>query len=97
MGETKWLDAKTHRDPKWPVGGYAPGDYMGKCFVCKGDFINMDKRAMYCFPCAVEALSRACEASEVKVRQLEAERETLVAAFRIVQPLPDPPSPATGG
>ena len=49
-------DGKTHRDPSFPVGGYAPGNYMGKCLSCEGTFSNMDKRASQCFPCAVEWL-----------------------------------------
>lgn len=83
----EWLDAKTHRDPKWPVGGYAPGGYMGRCLRCEGQFLNMDKRANLCFPCAVEAIQTACEEYRVKLRDVTAERDTLAAAIRIARPL----------
>lgn len=33
------------------VGGWAPGNYIGKCFDCKRGFMG-DKRAAQCLPCA---------------------------------------------
>lgn len=36
---------------KYPIGGYAPGNYQCKCVTCGGGFIG-DKRAVQCHPCA---------------------------------------------
>lgn len=35
--------------------GYAPGNYMSKCFTCEKVFPDMDKRATRCRPCAEAA------------------------------------------
>lgn len=35
--------------------GYAPGNYMSKCFACEKVFPDMDKRATRCRPCAEAA------------------------------------------
>ena len=39
-------------EPKYPIGGYAPGNYMCYCSTCKIEFQG-DKRASQCEPCAV--------------------------------------------
>lgn len=84
-----WKDALTHRHPAWPVANFAPGNYLGKCTRCDGDFMNMDKRAVHCFPCAVEAVVADNSAMRARIRGLEAENETLRNAIRIVSaPLP---------
>jgi hypothetical protein len=38
---------------KYPIGGFAPGDYMCKCVTCKEQF-HGDKRSVQCEPCAIE-------------------------------------------
>lgn len=38
---------------QYPIGGYAPGNYMCNCSTCKKQFIG-DKRAVQCEPCAIE-------------------------------------------
>ena len=38
---------------KYPIGGYAPGNYMCNCTTCKTQFQG-DKRAVQCEPCAVK-------------------------------------------
>lgn len=40
---------------KYPIGGYAPGNYYCKCCVCGNNFQG-DKRAVECEPCAVKAM-----------------------------------------
>ena len=40
-------------EPKYPIGGYAPGNYMCNCSTCKTQFQG-DKRAVQCEPCAIE-------------------------------------------
>lgn len=37
---------------KYPIGGYAPGNYHCKCCTCGNQFTG-DKRAVQCEPCAV--------------------------------------------
>ena len=37
--------------------GYAPGEYMSKCHLCKQWVAGLDKRAFTCKPCA-EVLAR---------------------------------------
>jgi hypothetical protein len=39
------------------VGGWAPGNYMGKCGKCGREFEG-DKRASQCLPCAVSTLDK---------------------------------------
>jgi hypothetical protein len=39
---------------KYPIGGFAPGNYKCGCCQCGGGFIG-DKRAVECEPCAVAA------------------------------------------
>ena len=39
-------------EPKYPIGGYAPGNYTCYCSTCKIEFQG-DKRACQCEPCAV--------------------------------------------
>lgn len=80
-----WEDAATHREPKWPLAGYAPGGYMSKCSRCEGRFLNMDKRASHCLPCAVDATRERMEEYRAEVRRLEEENKTLKAAIAIVQ------------
>ena len=38
---------------KYPIGGYAPGNYKCNCTTCKTQFQG-DKRAVQCEPCAVK-------------------------------------------
>jgi hypothetical protein len=38
---------------KYPIGGYAPGNYTCNCITCKKQFIG-DKRAVQCKDCAIE-------------------------------------------
>lgn len=40
------------KEKKYPIGGYAPGNYYCKCSSCGYEFQG-DKRAVQCEPCAV--------------------------------------------
>lgn len=51
------VDAELDALEAWPLGGYAPGGYMNKCFDC-GESFDGDKRAIQCLPCAVKATKR---------------------------------------
>ncbi|TGQ11247.1 hypothetical protein EN858_15105 [Mesorhizobium sp. M4B.F.Ca.ET.215.01.1.1] len=82
----EWKVAATHREPTWPLAGYAPGGYMGKCVRCQGHFLDMDKRAIHCLPCAVDAVKESLEQYRLETRRIEEENKTLRAAIAIVQP-----------
>jgi len=55
-------------EPKYPIGGYAPGNYMCNCSTCKTQFQG-DKRAVQCEPCAI------------KMTKEEPKKETLEEAY----------------
>ena len=40
-------------DKKYPIGGFAPGNYMCTCSTC-GERFTGDKRAVQCEPCATK-------------------------------------------
>jgi hypothetical protein len=42
-------------EKKYPIGGYAPGNYHNRCCTCERSFFG-DKRAVQCESCAVESL-----------------------------------------
>jgi len=44
-------------EKKYPIGGYAPGNYHNRCGTCNRSFFG-DKRAFQCEPCALEAKAR---------------------------------------
>jgi hypothetical protein len=46
------------------VGGFAPGGYVSRCFVCERLF-DGDKRATHCLPCAVAALAPSSQSPSV--------------------------------
>lgn len=43
----------TPQDNKYPIGGFAPGNYSNKCATCGKSFMG-DKMARQCEPCAIE-------------------------------------------
>lgn len=47
----------------WPLMGYAPGSYSGKCIDCDEKFEG-DKRALRCLECAAMAANAAIEAAK---------------------------------
>jgi hypothetical protein len=59
-------------EPKYPIGGYAPGNYSCKCVNCKIEFTG-DKRAFQCEPCAIKT-------TQEKPKQ-ETPKEAAVNAF----------------
>jgi hypothetical protein len=56
----------TQEEPKYPIGGYAPGNYMCYCSTCKIEFQG-DKRACQCESCAV-AMTKEENSIEAKQR-----------------------------
>lgn len=53
---------------KWPFGTYAPGNYMGKCRGCGDTVMDVDKRALFCLRCAMDAMRENCKALEGALR-----------------------------
>jgi hypothetical protein len=52
-GHYKYEIIIPQEEPKqYPIGGYAPGNYMCTCVICKQRFFG-DKRAVQCEPCAI--------------------------------------------
>lgn len=52
----EWRDGADLSGFKWPLGAYAPGGYMGKCHGCGDTIVNVDKRALLCLACSMEAI-----------------------------------------
>ncbi len=89
MAEPKpieWKDGRDHREPKWPLRGYAPGGYISVCRACEQSFVNMDKRAYHCLPCAIEEAEFLIANYSGRLREMEAENTTLKAAIKLVSP-----------
>jgi|GEM_PF-6134411 len=55
---------------KYPIGGYAPGNYLNTCRNCKESFMG-DKRAIQCEPCAINQLIESHSELARKVRVYE--------------------------
>ena len=51
----------SEQEKRWPVGGYAPGDYTCKCTTCGQPFIGA-KKATTCADCTIQSLLRRVEA-----------------------------------
>jgi len=58
---------------KYPIGGYAPGNYMCNCTTCKTQFIG-DKRAVQCEPCAVKMVEEQSQLL-IESNRISAEKE----------------------
>lgn len=41
---------------KYPIGAFAPGNYMSKCVDCRVEFMG-DKYAKQCEPCAINSIN----------------------------------------
>lgn len=61
---TKWKDGADLTLFVWPFFGYAPGNYASICVHCHGHVINVDKRALSCLPCAMEAAQKAVKEAQ---------------------------------
>ncbi len=52
-------------EPKYPIGGFAPGNYHCTCVNCKVQFRG-DKRAVQCEPCAIEMTNTKIKVNDKK-------------------------------
>jgi len=55
---------------KYPIGGYAPGNYSNECVNCKESFIG-DKLALQCEPCAINAVNKSNTQALLRLHKLE--------------------------
>jgi hypothetical protein len=62
---------------KYPIGGYAPGNYHCKCGTCGNQFAG-DKQAVQCEPCAVAGKEKFDELS-LEHQQALIERNAAIA------------------
>lgn len=81
----EWKDARTHREPKWPFFGFAPGKYMGRCSDCGESCFDMDKRAYRCLPCAMDFASASATSIGEAATKAEKENEILRSAISLIK------------
>lgn len=55
----------SNQSKKYPIGGYAPGNYSCRCANCKTAFMG-DKMAVQCEPCAEKMISEQSSNEEQK-------------------------------
>lgn len=64
-------DSKNHNPKiKYPIGGFAPGNYMCKCITCSDEFFG-DKRAVQCEPCAINAVNESNSKALLELHRLK--------------------------
>jgi hypothetical protein len=47
------VDKESQEIKPWPFNGYAPGNYMNTCSICKTEMQGVDKLCFVCLECAV--------------------------------------------
>jgi hypothetical protein len=57
------------QEKKYPIGGYAPGNYTCKCCICSCNFQG-DKRAVQCEPCAEKAVGNLKDHDQIIANQM---------------------------
>jgi hypothetical protein len=79
-------------EPKqYPIGGFAPGNYMNNCITCKQSFMG-DKRATQCETCAIEMVNTKVEVNSkggveiVKQETLEEAAERYANEWEEIHP-----------
>jgi len=80
-----WKDARTHREPIWPLMGYAPGNYSFRCVECNETFPGGDKRATNCLPCAIDRANARAKQVSIELQFMRSQVETLRSAIRIIR------------
>lgn len=71
---------------KYPILGYAPGDYSGKCVSCDQEFMG-DKYARQCEPCAINSLNESHSSLLGEVKRLRSDFEQIEEAYNIIKNL----------
>ena len=62
---------------KYPIGGYAPGNYTCNCVTCKQEFMG-DKYARQCEPCAIKMFAQQETLEEAAERLAEEYRDVRI-------------------
>lgn len=68
-----WRDGADLEGVKWPLGGYAPGNYMGRCATCKEQVVGIDKRAKQCLRCAINSITAPAPVALQSIDEVRAE------------------------
>ena len=55
---------------KYPIGGFAPGNYSNKCATCGSEFVG-DKYARQCEPCAINTVNESNNKARKELHQLK--------------------------
>ena len=82
--EMDWHDPKELPDD-FSIGGYVPGDYIGKCRECEKTFIGIAKYSVFCLPCAIVNLQKGAAYWEKKSREFERKFIALKEAIEIIK------------
>jgi hypothetical protein len=72
-------------EKKYPIGGYAPGNYHCNCSTC-GTKFQGDKRAVQCEPCAIAAKERF-DQLDPNEQELLIKRNAMIANHMLSGPL----------
>jgi len=78
-------DAFDHRQPKFPVGGYAPGGYIFTCRLCNEKNLIGAKRSYQCFPCAIETLVYNLSKTKQELASITIEHNELKNAIDVLK------------
>jgi hypothetical protein len=61
---------KTERSA-WPLLGYAPGGYCGRCVRCQSEIENVDKRTRNCIECVAREANELFEQRNLDALDLQ--------------------------
>jgi hypothetical protein len=68
------------KESKYPIGGFATGNYMCNCTTCKKQFMG-DKRAVQCEPCAIEMINTTRTVNDEGGFEIDKQETTLEEYF----------------
>lgn len=61
---------------KYPIGAFAPGNYMNNCVSCGEDFMG-DKYARQCEPCAINTVNESNKKALAELHKLKTALEKI--------------------
>lgn len=67
----------------YPIGSFAPGNYMQKCINCKNKFTG-DKYAQECEPCAINRVNASNNKVIVELEILKQAFEKIKIGFKTI-------------
>lgn len=74
---------ETSSEIKYPIMGFAPGNYWCKCSTCHGEFSG-DKRSAQCLHCAINLQNESHTLCLAHCQELIKENETLIKTIEIL-------------